>query len=168
MASRLSNNPMKHYYYNGYDPMQRQLQATTHGFVIAFKLLFRALIFAPLIFTGYLLATQVLDKKAHGLLWITVILLFAGLLYAAIMVLKNIICDLKGRQNYWWVPLFLICIAFTCILSAWLIYEPLNRIVIRMKGTPNITRLVVFCFTVYVYFQYDFLGHKQPSNKKAC
>ncbi len=155
-------------YYNRYDPMQRQLQATNTGFVIAFKLLFKALVFAPLIFTGYLLATQVLDKKAHGLLWITVILLFAALLYAGMMALKNIICDLKDRQNYWWVPLFLFCITFTCILPAWLVYDPPNSIILRMKGTPNITRLVVFCFTVYVYFQYDFLEHKQPSNKKAC
>jgi hypothetical protein len=156
---------MRNDYYNGYDASQRQLQTTNRGLVIAFRLLLKALVFSPLIFTGYLLAVRVLDKKAHGLLWVTVILIFAGLLYTALMMLKNIINELKNKGNYWWIPVFFLCIAFTCILPARLIYDPLNHIVLQMKGTPAVTRMIDVCFAVYVYFQYDFLGHKEMAKK---
>jgi hypothetical protein len=150
------------YYYNGYDPTQQQLQTTQRGLWLVFKWAFKGLVYTPLLITGYLCCTAFLDRKANGLLWFGITILFAFLLYIAIIAAKKILVSLKAKQNPLWLVLFIFCVAFTCIVPAYLIYAPLNYIVLELKGNKTVTILLVACFDLYVYFQYDFLNHKPP------
>jgi hypothetical protein len=68
--------------------------------------------------------------------------------------------SLKTKGNHWWLPMYIFCVAITCILPAYLVYSPLNYIIIRLNGNGVITFFLVICFDVFVYCKYNFLGHK--------
>jgi hypothetical protein len=152
----------EHFYYNNWADPTRQYSRNTQGaFLLVLKWLFKMLVFSPLVVTGYFITTGILDKKAHGLLWFGLPLLFAYLMYAGVMAIKQVMLDMRAKNNGWWRPLYTVCVAFTCILPAYLVFAPLNYIVHEMKGSETITWIVVFVFTAYVYFKYDFLQHKR-------
>jgi len=145
--------------YYEYNTGQRSLQTTQRGLLIVFKWLFKMLVYAPLLVTGYFICTKFLNRKAHGLLWLGLTALFSFILYLLIQVLKKVLNTLKADGNYWWVPVFIFCVAFTCILPAYLVFAPLNYIVIRLKGNEAITFFLAVCFAVFVYCKYNFLRH---------
>jgi hypothetical protein len=150
----------------GYDGGQRQLQTTQRGLWLVFKWACKALIYASLLVTGYLICTLFLDKKAHGLLWLGLPVLLAYLLYIVVMATKKIINSLRAKGKLFWLPLFILCVAFTCVLPACIVYNPVNYIVHECKGNQTVTILLVACFTCFVYFQYDFLNRRQRKKLK--
>ena len=156
---------MRHYY-NGYDPTQRQLQTTQRGLLLVFKWVFKSLVYAPLLLTGYLICTLFLDKKAHGLLWLGLPVLLAYLVYIVVMATKKILNGLRAKGSLLWLPLFVFCIAFTCVLPAYMVYSPVNYVVHECKGNQTVTILLMACFTGFVYFQYDFLNHRLRKKAK--
>jgi len=146
--------------YYEYNTGQRPLQTTQRGLLIVFKWLFKMLVYAPLLVTGYFICTIFLNRKADALLWLGLTALFSFILYLLIQVLKNVLQTLKAKGNYWWIPLFIFFVLFTCILPAYLVYAPANYIVIHLKGNEAITVFLVICFALIVYWKYDFLRHK--------
>ena len=122
-------------------------------------MLFKLVVYSPLTFTGYFICTCLLDKKASGLLWIGLSLGFGLLIYFILLGLKAIILNFKAAGNYWWIPVFIFCLAYTCLLPAFLVYEPLNQLVLKLNGNGIITFILELGFATFVYFQYDFLGH---------
>src|SRR5436309_362501 len=89
---------------------QSLFDTTIKGLWFFIKLAFKLLIYFPLVFTGYIIAAKLLDKNAHGLLWIGTIVFFAYLIYLFLYFLKGIILALKFHGNLIWVPLLLMAI----------------------------------------------------------
>lgn len=144
----------------GYDGGQRQLQTTQRGLWLALKWAGKALFYAPLLISGYLLCTIFLDKKANGLLWLGLTVLMAYLLYIGVITSKRVLNNLRAKGNLFWLPLFIICFAFTCATPAVIMYQPINYLVHECNGNEAVTILLVICFIGYVYFRYDFLNHR--------
>lgn len=144
----------------GYDGGQRQLQTTQRGLWIVLKYMLRALLYAPLLLTGYSICTLFLDKKTHGLLWFGLTVLIAYLLYIGVIATKNIMNSLRAKSNLYWLPLFIFFVAFTCVLPAFIMYSPLNYIVQQCNGNQIVTVLFMLFFTGWIYFHYDFLNHR--------
>jgi len=143
-----------------YDTGQRPIYATQRGLLIALRLLINMIVYAPLLVTGYFICTLMLHDGAHGLLWFGLTVLFAVILHCLLHLLKKVIISLKTKGNYWWILLFIFCVAFTCILPAYFVYTPLNYIIMRLNGNGVITFFLVICFAVFVYYKYNFLGYK--------
>ena len=139
---------MKFYNYNS---GQRLLYTTQRGLLIALKLFINSITYAPLLVTGYTVCMLVLARRSEGLLWLGLTVFFAIILYYLLRLLKKVMISLKTKGNHWWLPMFIFCVAFTCILPAYLVYSPLNCIIIRLKGNEAITFFLVICFDVFVY-----------------
>jgi hypothetical protein len=145
-------------YHSGYGPQARQLAKTQSGLWVAFKWAWKLLIYSPLLFTGYWIASKVLDKQSHGLLWIGVTLVVAVVLYHILMAVKSLLIVQRNRGNLMWIPLFTVCVAFTCLLPVYLAYDSVNYLVQKLNGSDILTWIVLACFAMYIYFQYDFLN----------
>ena len=145
------------YYFD--DPIQRQLRVTQRGLGIVFLWAIRLLIYSPLVATGYLICTLFLSKQANGILWLGLPLVFGLLIFFALVALKRLLLSLKAKESGWWILLFICCVAFTCILPTYLLYHPLNSLILRLHGNRIVTAVLLACFALYVYFHYDFLNH---------
>ena len=77
---------MKFYHYN---TGQRPLYTTQLGLLIALKLFINAIVYAPLLVTGYAICTLVLRRGSEGLLWFGLTVLFAIVLYCLLQMLKK-------------------------------------------------------------------------------
>lgn len=136
----------------------------SEGFVIQFvtlivKGVWKALIFSPLLFTGYLIIKQYLNTQDNYFTWIVAIIFVAFLLYMIIVQIKRFIATQYAKGNYLiWLPLLIICVVFTCILPAYLIYDTVDAIIKKFHDGSLLTKLVVVFFALYIYRQYDFLG----------
>jgi hypothetical protein len=144
-----------------YDTAQRPLYTTQRGLLIALKLFINAIVYAPLLVTGYAVCTLVLGRGSDGLLWFGLTVLFAIILYYLLQLLKKGMISLKARGNYWWLPLFIFCIAFTCMLPLYIVYHPLNYLVIKLHGNKTVTDFLAVCFTLCLYYKYDFFNRRK-------
>jgi len=149
---------MKFYHY---ETGQHPLYTTQRGLLIALKLFINAIVYAPLLVTGYAICTLVLSRGSEGLLWVGLTVLFAIILYCLLQLLKKGMIALKAKGSYWWIPLFIFCVAFTYILPLYIVYHPLNYLVIKLRGNKTVTDILAACFTLYVYYKYDFFNRQK-------
>ena len=155
--------------YTMWNEGQSLFDTTINGLWYFIKLAFKLLVYLPLVFTGYIIASQFLSKQAHGMLWIATILLIAYLMYLFMYFLKGIILVLKFNRNLLWLPLLLIAVSFTCILPVWLIWDSATNIVLNMGGNITIQWIFAIAFGVYIYFRYNFLSNVTPTSAlPAC
>lgn len=146
-------------YQIGYDPQAQQLARTQSGLWIVFKLALKTLVYSPLLVFGYWLSQKILSKESEAIVKFILPVVCAIILYQLLMQCKLAIRSAKQRGSWWWLPVFILCIVFTCLLPAYLAFELISPLLKKMNGGNTITWLVIFCFTTYIYFQYDFLGH---------
>jgi hypothetical protein len=132
---------------------------------IIIKLIFRAIVYYPLLTIGYIIATKILDKNDNALAWITVILLFASILYQLVYLIKGMMITLKGRKNYLWILLFIICVGITCVFPAWLLMVAVKEIIFTLskENTGIISGMIAVVFGLYIYSRYLFLTDVVPS-----
>lgn len=149
-------------------PEPRRTATTGNWLPAIFKVLLEVLAYAPLIFTGYLISRIFLDRKDSAFSWIGFSLLFAFLLYQLVFFFKGILIGLKAKANILWLPLFLLCAGFTCLLPAYLAYEPVNYIVLRLKGSSFMTWFLLVLFGLYVFSRYNFLSDSSPKLAQAA
>src|SRR6266542_5352116 len=135
---------------------------TIRGLWFFLKLAFKLLIYLPLIFTGYIIASQFLSKQAHVILWIATISLIAYFIYLFIYFLKGIILLLKFHGNLLWMPLLLIAVSFTCILPVWLIWDSASKIILNAGGNITVQWIFAVAFGIYIYSRYNFLSNIAP------
>ncbi len=126
----------------------------------ALRLLFKAIMYSPQLITGYFLCRLYLTKADTALLWLTAIVLIACLIHFLILLLKQIIIALRNNGNFLWIPLLLVCTAYTCILPVWMVFNSVKYLmhyVSAEKAIP-LTWLFSIAFGVYLYFRYDFFN----------
>ena len=148
--------------YNVWNEGQSLFDNTIRGLWFFIKLSFKLLIYLPLIFTGYIIASQFLTKQAHGILWIGTILLIAYFIYLFMYFLKGIILVLKFHRNLLWLPLLFIAVSFTCILPVWFIWDSARNLILKMGGNITIQWIFAGAFGIYIYLRYNFLINIAP------
>ena len=129
------------------------------------KLIMRFFIYSPLVCTGFLITVKILDRNASALLWIGIIVLFAYILFQLIYFIKGMIIALFSRNNLLWIPIFLACVGYTCVLPAWFVFEPIHSTVAKLHGNNLIAILLDTAFGFFIYLKYQFLS---PSAPKAA
>jgi hypothetical protein len=149
--------------YNVWNEEQSLFATTLRGLWWFIKLTFKLLVYLPLIFTGYLIATKFLDPKANGILWIGTTLLIACALYLFMYFLKGIILVLKFHRNLLWLPLLMIAVSFTCILPIWLAWDAATTIISDIRGNIIMQWIFAIAFGAYIYLRYNFLTNIAPS-----
>ena len=142
---------------------QSLFDTTIFGLWFFLKLAFKLLIYFPLVFTGYIIATKFLDKQAHGILWIGTILFMAYVIYLFLYFLKGIILVLKFHGNLLWLPLLVIAVSFTCVLPVWLTWDSATNLILKLGGNTIIQWIFAIAFGVYIYFRYNFLTNIAPT-----
>jgi hypothetical protein len=116
-------------------------------------LLVKALIYFPLLLTGYALTRLFLPKSAEGYYWVGCIVLIAMGIYCLLMFLKGVLLALKWRERREWILVFGICVLYTCIPPSIVIHYFLRSWV----HYPVLNDLLSASFGFWVYTRYHFL-----------
>ncbi|HEY0054297.1 MAG TPA: hypothetical protein VGB63_02980 [Pedobacter sp.] len=156
---------MSYEYYQ--DDGQHMVRVQTFGLLIAAKYLIKLFIYSPLIFTAIAITNSIGDKdEFKSFKGLFVIFLITCILYLLVYFLKGLLIGLKTKGNFFWIPLFLFCIAFTCVLPVYLAFEPVGKLVMYMSKTQKPDELLqwVISLTIgyLVYFQYKFMTNIAP------
>jgi hypothetical protein len=100
---------------------------------------------------------------SSGLLfWIGGIIAIAFMLYQLLFFLKGMLIALMEKGYLLWLLLFLICVSFTCILPAWLAWEPAIHLAAKVKSDASFARMTVIILVAYGYTRYNFLERTAP------
>lgn len=131
---------------------------------ITLKLIFKLIVYIPLWFVGYMLTTTILEKADSALIWLSLIFLFAALLYQVVFFIKGITLGLMSNHNMLWIPLLALCVSFTCIFPAWLIFNYTQSIFYKISPESGniLTWITSIAFGIYVYSRYHFLTNIAP------
>jgi hypothetical protein len=135
------------------------------GFIIVIKVALKIIVYSPLLLAGWLVTKQMVNLNANAILFTVLILLFAILLYFFIYFLKGVLIALKYNRNLFWLPLFIFCVALTCIFPVWVVFEPLTNIIGRYAQSNQqfLTWIFASTFGLYVYSEYYFLTNIAPT-----
>ena len=126
------------------------------------KIIIRFFIYSPLVCTGFLITTKILDRNASALLWIAMIVLLAYILFLIVYFIKGIIVGLYSNNNLLWIPIFLACVGYACILPAWFLYASIQAMVIKLHGNNLIAIFLDTAFGIFIYLRYQFLTNSAP------
>src|SRR5260370_18294710 len=110
---------------------QYQFERTLGGIGIVLRYIFRLFIYLPVIFVGYYLSNLVLSPTDNSLNHLLIAIVFSYFVFLLIFFLKGLLISLKERGNNSWIVLFLFCVAFTCLLSPWLLIAPVSTAFFR-------------------------------------
>lgn len=151
--------------YINYNPEQYLFDRCLNGIFIAIKLLFKTIIYFPLLLTGYLIASTILSRQDNGIIWSGVIVIFACVLYLFIFFLKGIFIAFKSKGNMFWIPLFVVCVAYTCIAPVCIGFETIEKVMLCFNNEQGAALTWLFCFVYgyYVYTRYQFLTNVAPA-----
>jgi hypothetical protein len=145
--------------YIHYSPEQYLFDRILHGMLIAVKVAGKAIVHFPQLFTGYCISRCILSKQDNGIVWIALTVLFAFILYQFIFLLKGILIVFKTKRKFWWMPLFILCTLYTCVLPVMLFFGLLHRaafyFTIDYADELNWLFAIVACS--YIYSKYQFL-----------
>jgi hypothetical protein len=131
----------------------------------ALKLLFKGFVYFPLLATGYLITTHILQKKDNALVWIGLTMLFAYILYSFIFFLKGILIALKSKGNLLWILLFAFCVGYTCVAPVWLFFDTIEKLMFHLSKEQGTLLTWIFSFAIggYIYDRYQFLINIAPA-----
>ena len=114
---------MSVYARRNYDDGQILFNRILFAFTIVIKLALKLIVYSPLLFIGWLITKQMLDVNTNAILSIALILLFATLIYFIIYFFKGVLIALKYNHNLFWIPVFIFCVALTCVFPVWIIFS---------------------------------------------
>jgi hypothetical protein len=118
----------------------------------AIKIFLKLTVYLPIWFSGYLITTQILSKNEDPLTWIALIILFTLIAYQMIFFIKGIIIGLKNKGNPFWLPLFIVCICFTCVLPTWFIHNNIQPWCHRLShNSGNLLAWLTSFYSGYMY-----------------
>ena len=107
-----------------YDDGQIIFNRILFAFIVVIKIILKAIVYSPLLFLSWIMAKQILNANTDVILWIALILVFVAVFYFIIYFLKGVLIALKHNHNFIWIPIFICCVIFTCVLPVWLVFEP--------------------------------------------
>lgn len=154
--------------YQYYDESQHLFERTLKGLWTGIKLLFRLLIYSPLFFLGFFLATLIMPHNREKLLlWGLLAVGIAMALYCLVYFLKGILVGLRDRGSIWWVPVFLLCVGIACVPGVFLALEPASSLLKDITKNPQPNPVWVWgvsvLFGLVVLFYYGaFLSGSAP------
>jgi len=128
------------------------------GLWFTVRLLFRCVAYMPLLYTGYLISTHILSKKESGIGWLILTIVLAYFIYLLIFFFKGMMLCLKEMNVRIWIPLFFLCIAFTCIMPVWMV----QAILYRVEVNQTVVWILSIAFGYYVYLKYQFASDQSP------
>lgn len=150
--------------YIPYSSEQYFFDRVLQGITTAIKYAWKALVYFPQLFSGYYLAGYLLNKQANGIAWCLLTLLFAFLFYQLIFFLKGLLTGLKTKRNFWWAPVFVFCLLYTCVLPVILLFGLLHHA--AFYCSPAYADLLTWAFAcaagIYLYSRYAFLQDSAP------
>ena len=128
------------------------------------RYLFKAIVYLPLLFGGYLLTSLILKMTDTALLWIGLILLFSCAFYLIIYFIKGMMIAFKMGRNWLWIPLLILCLLITCAYPVWVVFEPIYNQVqdISKESADIVTWILSIAFGIYIYTRYHFLTDISP------
>jgi len=129
------------------------------GLGIAAVILLVCVVFSPLLALGYYIDTRFISLHAPGHVWLVAVLGTAFVLYLLLFLGKAFLIGLYRKHSGWWIPLFIFCVALTCILPALIAYPIFNFLT---DHTQPVTWILDIAFVYFVYGQYNFLNQKLP------
>jgi hypothetical protein len=155
----------KNMMYMNYGAEQYFFGICLYAFWSIIRMLFKAIIYCPLIITGYLITTGILDKRDHAVTWMLLIVSLAFILYHIVYLIKGMLIILKARKIYLWIFLFVVCVGFTCVLPAWFFMITVNGIILShtKENTGIISCMIAVVFGLYIYSRYLFLTDIAPT-----
>lgn len=147
-----------------YDSGQYIFDRVLVGFWIVIKWLFKAAIYFPLWFTGYIITTKILDTTDSAFAWVGLILIFALALYQLVFFLKGMLIGFLNEGNLCWIPLFMVCVVFTSLLPAWIAFDSIQTVAYQLsEKSGNILAWIgVSAFAIFLYSRYHFLTNIAP------
>jgi hypothetical protein len=128
-------------------------------FLFFIKFFVKGIIYFPFLFCGYVCAKFIMHRNDNGLVWMALIISFAGLIYFIFHLLVVKMNNHKSTNNLCWVPLFIFCIAFTCILPVYIVFTPLENVIRKLTSGSNavlLTWIFSLAFGFFVFSRYPF------------
>ncbi|QEC69367.1 hypothetical protein FRZ67_19405 [Panacibacter ginsenosidivorans] len=152
---------MKYVHYNS---EQYFFDRILHGVVLAIKCAGKTIVYFPQLFGGYCMARCLLNKETNGILWVALTVLFAIILYQCIFLLKGLLIAFKTKRNFWWLPFFILCILYTCVLPVVLFFGLLQKAAFyfTIEYANGLTWLFAIVACGYLYSKYEFLNDGAP------
>lgn len=155
--------------YVDYSSEQYFFDRILYGLVFAIKCAGNTIVYFPQLFGGYCMARCLLNKDANGVLWVTITVLFAFVLYQFIFLLKGLLIAFKTKRNFWWMPLFILSILYTCVLPVMLFFGLLHKAAFyfTIEYADGLTWLFAIVACSYLYSKYAFLNDSAPKTALA-
>lgn len=152
---------MKYVHYNS---EQYFFDRVLYGVWTAIRFAGKAIVYFPQLLTGYCVTQCFLNRDENGATWIALTVLFAFLFYQFIFLLKGILIGFKKRKRFWWLPLFILCVSYTCMLPVMLFIGLLHNAVFyfNTEHTDVLTWLFAIVIGGYLYSRYEFLSDNAP------
>lgn len=128
--------------------------------VMLIKLFFYALVYSPIILLAVLLTEELtfLHNGSQKLKILSYILI-GYLIYASIFFLKGILMAFKANGKVIWIPIFILCIALTCLLPCYFVYSMALE---YLDNSVFWSALISALFAFFVYNKYDFTKDVSP------
>jgi len=147
-----------------YDTGQHIFDRALWALWMAAKWILKLVIYLPLWFSGYIISTNILNKEDSVFAWIGLIVIFAVFLYQLLFFVKGMIIGFKSWGNLFWIPLFILCSAFTCVLPVWIVFDILQPFAIElsMRSGDTVTWIFAVAFGLFLYSRYHFLTNMAP------
>lgn len=148
-----------------YESEQTIFDRSLNALFLAAKILFKIILYFPILFTGYWFATNLLTQQDTAALWIAAVLLIAYGLYCGVYCLKGILLACRQAGNLLWLPIFVVCIAYTCITPAYFLFQTMEPVMLRLSPDAGslFTWMVAGGSALYLYYQYNFLREQAPA-----
>lgn len=145
--------------YIHYSSEQYLFDRMLHGLLIAVKAVGKGIVYFPQLFTGYCISRCFLNKEDNGIIWITLTVLFAFMLYQFIFLLKGILIVFKIKKNFWWIPILIVCVLYTSVLPVMLFFALLHKAAFyfTIDHADELTWLFAIVACGYIYSKYAFL-----------
>jgi len=142
--------------YNDYSD-HHVLRHQVGGLAFALSLVVLVFVYLPLLTIGYIISFHILSSRDSAFVWIGSILFFAGASYMTIQKLKQKMQSLRMNGNLAWIPLFIFCVAITCIQTPWIAYYPISHLCECCHWPHFVAWVLDLGIGLLTYSRYDFL-----------
>jgi hypothetical protein len=132
---------------------QHLLNRNVQGLGIAGLLFLLVLSFSPVLFTSFVIGFELLGHRQPNLSQLRDIFLVAGGIYMLLFFAKGFMLYCKARHYLVWLPVFLCCVAYTCVPPGIFVFYMLSHLM-----PPIVAACIAVIFGYLVYRQYHFLS----------
>ena len=135
----------------GYDRNQAEFDRQGSWVIILIAWLVRLLAYLPMLLISYAIAKHFMKASATQKEWSLFIGITTLLQLSLIKAAKWGMQELKSRGNLWWFAIWLLLLAYCCVLPMVIMYEPCRQLVagIFHKNTTEIVYIILFAYGLF-------------------